>query len=253
MLLQSDQILGFFPGGQTQKNAILKQLHQCKESLLRSETSATQVCSKIETITERLESLGIPVEKGRVLKPFPHVENLEADCSTFLVEANRTIRTISKLPSLFIPLERADKNFDHLGRHLIEKIGEEEALTKFVRSVAPGIGRIVDMRNYLEHPDGRRTIINNFCLLPDGKLTAPTWHLSGDLPVQIAEDMPAMIDFLIRMTEEILIHLVIYSGRQRFAFSVEEIAKDRTDPDFPIRFKLLAYLKAYQNPKDHQP
>jgi hypothetical protein len=86
VLLQGDQVLNFFTGTETEKAAIRKQLHQCKELLLRCEASANQVRSKIEAIKEKVKLAGIPLEKGRVLNPFPHVENLEADCSTFLVD-----------------------------------------------------------------------------------------------------------------------------------------------------------------------
>jgi hypothetical protein len=86
VLLQGDQALNFFTGTETEKAAIRKQLHQCKELLLRCEASANQVRSKIEAIKEKVKLAGIPLEKGRVLNPFPHVENLEADCSNFLVD-----------------------------------------------------------------------------------------------------------------------------------------------------------------------
>ena len=76
------------------------------------------------------------------------------------------------------------------------------------------------LRNYLEHPNGRRTAINNFPLLPDGRVTPPTWHLSGEAPLEIADDMFAIIDFLVRVSEEMLIHLLMYSGRERFTFNV---------------------------------
>jgi hypothetical protein len=253
VLLQGDQALNFLGGTQNEKDAIRKQLHGCKELLLRGEASATQVYSKIEAIKEKVKLAGIPFEKGRVLKPFPHVENLEADCSIFLVEANRAIRAISGLPSLFIPLERADNNFDHLGERLTKKLGGDEAVTKLVKSVAGGICRVVDMRNYLEHPNGRKTVINNFQLLPDGRLSPPTWHLSEEAPVEIADDMSAIIDFLIRVSEEMLIHLVMYRGRERFAFNVHETADDRMDRDFPVKYKLFAFLKPFQKPGQSSP
>lgn len=252
VLLQGDQILNFFRGTEAEKAAIRRQLHQCKELLLRCEASTSQVTSKVEAIKEKLK-LGIPVEKARILNPFPHVENLEAECSTFLVEANRTIRAISGLPSLFIPLGRPDNNFDHLSKRLTKKIGGDEALTEFVQSVAADICRLVDLRNYLEHPNGRRTVINNFQLLPDGKLIPPTWHLSGDAPVPIADDMSATVDFLMRVSEQMLIQLVMYSGRERFIFNVQETPEDQMDRDFPVKYKLLAYLKPFSKPEKPTP
>jgi hypothetical protein len=253
VLLQGDRMLNLCGATQNDTTAIRKQLHRCKERLLRSEAPAIEVCSKIRAIAEKITMAGIPSERGRVLNPFPHVENLEADCSTFLVEVNHAIKAISSLPSLFIPLERADNNFDHLGERLTKKIGEDETVTKFVKSCAGGISRLVDMRNYLEHPNGKRTVINNFRLSPDGKLSPPAWHLSGEAPVQITDDMPAIIDFLIRVSEEMLIHLIMYSGGERITFAVQETPDDRMDRDFPVKYKLLAYLRPFQTPEQPRP
>ncbi len=250
VLLQGDQLLNFVLMPQDQMTAIRKRLHECKELLLRAEASAAQVCSNIEAIEEKIRLIGInpavpPLQDSRVFKT-PHVENLESDCSNFLVEVNRAIRVISALPSQFIPLEKADNNFDHLGKTLAQKIGEHEVVTKFVKAAARDVCRLVEMRNYLEHPKGKKTIINNFQLLPDGKLCPPTWHLSDEPPVPIANDMSAMIDFLIEVAEELLIHLVIYHGRERMTFNVQEIALDQMDRDFPLKYKLVAYLKRLQ-------
>ncbi len=246
VLLQGHQMLNLNGATQNERAAICKQLHKCKERLLRSEALAIEVCSKIRAITEKMTLADIPSAGGRVINPFPHVENLEADCSTFLVEINHAIKAISSLPSLFVPLERADNNFDHLGERLTKKIGENEAVTKFVKSSAGDISRLVEMRNYLEHPNEKKTVINNFRLLPDGKLSPPAWHLSGETPVQITDDMPAIIDFLIRVSEEMLVHLIMYGGRERFTFAVQETPDNQMDQDFPVKYKLLAYLKPFQ-------
>ena len=58
VLLQGDQMLGFFTGHQDQRTAIRKQLHQCKESLLRCEAAAIQVRSKTEATAEKVNFLG---------------------------------------------------------------------------------------------------------------------------------------------------------------------------------------------------
>ena len=242
VLLQGDQMLGLHMGDQNAKVAIRKQLHQCKESLLRCEVIAKNVRSSISAVQEKVEA--IPLDKNsRVLNPFPHVGSLETDCSNFLIEANRTIKAISGLPALFISLDRVDKNFDHLSDRLAKKIGPNEDLTKFVKSAADDIREVIDLRNFLEHPGARKTIIKNFHLTPDGTLTAPTWHLSDKPSSPIAEEMLEIIAGLVRVVEELLLHLVIYSGRERLLFHVQRIPDERIDRDFPIRYKLEAFWK----------
>jgi hypothetical protein len=246
VLLQGNQILGLYAGGD--KKPILKQLHQCKEFLLRCEAIAKEVRSKIDAVNENVKAAGIPLENSRVLKEFPHIENLEGACSTFLIEANRAIRAISGLPSLFISMERPDKNFHHLAKRLEKKIGANEDVTKFVQSAADDIREVVDLRDYLEHPNAtRRTVINNFHLLPDGQLGAPTWHLSGKAPLAIAEDMFEIIEGLVGVVEELLLHLVVYSERERLVFNVQRIPDDQIDRDFPVRYRLVGFLKTLLN------
>ena len=141
---------------------------------------------------------------------------------------------------MFIALDRADKNFDHLHARLAKTIGGDEPLTKFVETAAPGVCRLADMRNYFEHPTkDHKTIVKNFHLLPDGKVSGPTWHLSGENPVSIGKDMLAAINFLVRVSEEMVIHLVMYRERERFTFSVQEIPANQIDCDFPMKYRVF--------------
>jgi hypothetical protein len=55
--------------------------------------------------------------------------------------------------------------------------------------------------------------------------------------------MFALVDFLIRVVEEMLIHLVMYHGRERCMFRVEETPDNQVDIDFPVKYKLLASFK----------
>jgi hypothetical protein len=243
VLLQGNEILNSFLADEEKKNAIRRQLHRCKELLVCCETVANRVDHRIEEIEQGLKQTGIPIRNGRVLNPLPQVENLEADCGTFLLEANRAIRVISGLPSLFMSLERADKNFDHLHERLSKAIGNDQDLTKFVATTAPVICRLADMRNYFEHPAERRTVVKNIHVLPNGALSSPIWFLSGESPMPIGKDMLALVYFLVRVSEEMLIHLVLYCGRERFAFHVQATPDEQMDPNFPVKYKVLMFFK----------
>jgi hypothetical protein len=45
----------------------------------------------------------------------------------------------------------------------------------------------------------------------------------------------------------------MYCGRERFTFAVQETADDQMDRDFPVKYKLLAYLKPFQKPEQFTP
>jgi hypothetical protein len=38
----------------------------------------------------------------------------------------------------------------------------------------------------------------------------------------------------------------MYGGRERFTFAVQETPDNQMDQDFPVKYKLLAYLKPFQ-------
>jgi hypothetical protein len=112
VLLQGREIMeAAMLEGDVDKEMVVKKLHACKEVLVTCENVAQKVATHISRIVDEINAKGISKDKGgRALNPFPQVPNLEADCATFLVQANRTIRLICELPSLFLSLERADSN-----------------------------------------------------------------------------------------------------------------------------------------------
>ena len=247
VLLQADHILtANFLGPQEKKHAILRQLHGCKEHLLRCEAVMHRLRNKVNDL--RGKSHQTDTGSSQVINTLPQVANLDEDCGTFLLEANRAIRIISGLPALFITLRKADKNFDHLRDRLSKTIGTNEPITKLVAAAAPSITRLVDMRNFFEHPAHRKTIIRNFHVLPDRIVSPPAWQISGDKPIPILKDMLDAIDLLVCVTEELLINLVIYHGRQRFLFTVQAVPADKVDREFPIKYQVTAFFRPSNPP-----
>jgi len=242
VLLQADQILtSALVADQEKVNSVRKQLHACKEHLLRCEAVANHLRVKMDKVQERVNQL--QSGNARLINPLPQVDGLEADCGTFLADVNRAVRMVSGLPSLFVPLEKPDNNFDHLQDRLVKEIGENEAVTQLVTAAAPDLRRLVDLRNYFEHPAQRKTVVRNFHVLPEGSVSQPTWNLSGDTPVSILKDMSDATDLLVCVTEELLINLVLYRGRDRFLFNVQETPDDQLDRDFPVKYRVLVFLK----------
>lgn len=83
----------------------------------------------------------------------------------------------------------------------------------FVKDNAPGIRYLSELRNCQEHPKkGRRTVIDNFKVLPKGSVAVAMWYVSGDTPRPVAVEMRGAIEFLTMMAEAMLIHLVMASS-----------------------------------------
>ena len=211
--------------------------------MLVCESCAVRVSDKFRDAERSIGERGV-VQTGRLVAALPQVEHLESDCSSFLIEANRAIKSISALPALFITLPRVDSNFDHLRKHLADAVGQEEPITKFVESAASEIRWLVEMRNLIEHPTQRKTVIKNFHVLPDGQISSPKWYLEGEAPEPIAEGMQSVVDFLIQVAENMIILLIMQSGKERFTYKVQQIPDNEINRNFPIKYKLSAFFRS---------
>lgn len=240
-LLQGIEIMSRTLVSQERKKAATKILHECKELLISCEVVFKRVSNAIQQVELQIGD-GLPA--GHTINPFPHVENLEADCAAFLITANRTVKTICELPSVFIELARQDNNFDHLGARLVTTIGEDADLTKFILANAPAGKLIVDMRNGHEHPRNseNRTIVNNFRLIPLQGISPPTWHISKDAPIEVRESMHGMISFLLAMVEMLLIHLVMYEPHEMVHTAIVQIPETDINPAMPFNYRADIYL-----------
>lgn len=240
VLLQGQEILkAAMLEGNINKDAVIEKLHNCKESLVACENVAKKVIEEIDQIIDKINSNGIPKDKaGRTFNPFPQVHNLDTECASFLVHANRTIKLICELPTLFLSLERTDSNFDHLGKRIEGLIGASAPLTTFVTENACGVRYLIELRNYHEHPKEIKTIIDNFTLMPDASINVPMWYITNIQPRPIKEGMLASIKFLLELSELMLIHLVMHKVSRQFPYIILEVPDSDVDPKVPIKYRL---------------
>ncbi len=228
------------------KEPITRQLHSVKEALLACEKLAKRVGGHIDSIINIIKKHGLSKDNsGRALNPFPQVPDLEADCGTFLIQANRVIKLICALPRLFVKLDGSDTNFDHLWKRLERAVGKDSPLTEFVRNNAIMVRDLIELRNFHEHPKDIQTVIENFHVDPSGKIQVPSWRLVGkevQEPIPIKEDMYVTINFLIQIAEEMLIHLVMECLSKQFHYNLVEVPDDKLDPKMPIKYRLSITL-----------
>lgn len=221
------------------KAAVTRILHGTKESLVACQKVTERVASHVDRIIEDIRSHGVARDsRGRALNPFPQVPDLETEATTFLIHAKRAVQTICRLPSLFLRVEPKDTNFDALLKSLSE-VGDVPApVTDFIRDKADGVRYLIELRNFQEHPDAKRTIVDNFKVMPDGSISVPMWHVSTDTPQPIRDDMSAALEFLIQVSEAMLIHLVMGAITKSFPFIIEQIEDAQVDPKIPIKYRL---------------
>jgi hypothetical protein len=243
VLLQSRQMLdSAMFDGKLDKDAVILQLHTCKEALVACEKIARRLETNIDAIVTQITEHGIAKDNhGRGLNPFPQVQDLDIDCGAFLIQANRAIKLICELPTLFFDLIKTDSNFDHLSTRLAETLGETAPATTFVRDNADSVRYLIDLRNYHEHPRKIRTVIENFHVLPNGQIQAPVWYLEGNGeidPHPIKEESAVALDFIRDVAETLFIHLVMQRISKTFPYYIEQVPDDQVSKAIPIRYRL---------------
>ncbi|WP_295873577.1 hypothetical protein [uncultured Zhongshania sp.] len=219
------------------KDEVIMTLHSCKEALITCDKICSKVTESVLTICKAIEDSGVERDNhGRGLNPFPQVEQLDNDCGNFLVQANRVIKMLSGLPSLFLPLSKADSNFDYLAKRIESEAINAPRLLEFVKDNAKGVKYLAELRNFHEHPKKIKTIINNFTLTPNSSIEIPTWHLTGEEKSPIHEDMKATINFLLELIEITFIHTVMASLSKKYPFVIQR--EEKIDEANPIQYRL---------------
>lgn len=219
------------------KDEVIMTLHSCKEALITCDKICNKITESVSGICKKIEDSGIERDNhGRGLNPFPQVENLDTDCGTFLVQANRVIKMLSGLPSLFLPLSKADSNFDHLAKRIESDPVEAPQLLEFVKENAKSVKYLAELRNFHEHPKKIKTIINNFTLTPSSEIEIPTWHLTGEDKSPIHEEMRATTNFLLELIEITFIHTVLASLSKNYPFIIQR--EEKIDEANPIQYRL---------------
>jgi hypothetical protein len=240
VLLQGHEILKSAPlRDHADPDAVTIHLHRCKELLLVCDRIANEIGQAVDQIVAQIQSAGLSRDhSGRGLNPFPQVERLDDHCDTYLTHANKAIRTICELPSMFIRLDRTDSNFEHLAKRLAAIPNTDSKFVQFLEGNADRVRYVIDLRNFREHPKDRKTVIRNFGIAPDGRIELPFWRVDNQEPADIKEDMRTICAMLTDLAESMLLFLVMHSVTRVFPFVITETPDAQLDPALPIKYRL---------------
>lgn len=248
VLLQGRDILevAIFGRG-LDKPSVVHALHDAKEALVVCEKVAKRVATQVDAIIQEIDTSGIPRDShGHAFNPVPQVSDLDSEATSFLIHAKRAIQSICRLPSLFLQVPPKDSNFDALAKRLSKSIGADAHVTRFVVAKASGIRYLIDLRNNQEHPGAKRTVIQNFAVLPDGAISVPTWNVSGETPQPIREDMQAAAEFLVQVAEALLVHLVMHTVDRRVPYIIQKLDATQVNPKMPIEYRISIDISRLQ-------
>jgi len=183
---------------------------------------------------------------GRHYVNFPQVERLEEYCAVFLSNAKIVIQTLAELINVFYRTTFDGPRFDKIVMWVERKLGHNKEFVKYLKQNKSGLKHIVDLRNAQEHPKRqRKLIVENFTLQPGNKIAPPLWCISGEKPALIHHEMKAIIDFLIAISEGVLLNCVMDNIESSFAFIVREVADTALDPKCPVKYFVEPNLQPF--------
>jgi len=106
------------------------------------------------------------------------------------------------------------------------------------------------LRNFQEHPTkGKKTIIENFRLLPNLKIQPPTWYVEGGQPASISEEMQIIVNFLLGFTEILFIHFTFHLTETKIPYYVSQLPEKERKKECPIKYELQVDLNRLKQSK----
>jgi hypothetical protein len=241
LLIQSKQLLEAVSlPKEIKKDELYKLLQECKELLLSCENIASEVEEESRLIIDNIENNRIPKDnKARTYYPFPQVSDLINQASNFLVNAKRYLQVLVELFNLFFQTEFHGPHFHKILKWIEEELGKESQLYQLITENEATLKYIINLRNFQEHPTkDKRTNIDNFILLPSMKIQPPQWYVTGDQPTSIFEDMNFIVKYFIQLTEVLLISSIFEKIQSNLPFYIEEIPREKRDPECPIKYRM---------------
>lgn len=173
------------------------------------------------------------------------VMRLNQKAESFLYQAKNYLRNSLKIWSFFYGCDLKDasvyivyrnKTKSELEKWAEGKFGADDKVTALIRSEQLWAGRLVQMRNAIEHPGGNSgTLHIQNVRHVAGQFVGPTWHLDDDAPTLMLTEMDAMLDGLLTLGEDILLAGIV--PKMNEMFSIYEIPQAQRDPEQPVRLK----------------
>jgi len=119
-------------------------------------------------------------------------------------------------------------------------------LIKVIDSFVPGAKHLIELRNFQEHPGDKITIVENFTITPKNKVGYPVWYVKGNNPESIIASIKSAIEFVVSLSETMLIHYLLASTKSRFPYFIEEIPEKDIDLKKTIRYRLTVDINSIE-------
>jgi hypothetical protein len=178
----------------------------------------------------------------------PSMGDVRARCKTFVHQSYHTQGTLLNIVKLFHN-DIKEAPWDTLLAMTVQRHGEDDRFTKFLRAFIPFLKLVLNTRNCLDH-DGTKGVVRvqDFTLRNDGKIVYPTIEVdfreSKIPPVPISFFMTRMVDSMSDVFENMIAHLCskhVQSPMPNFTIQVGLIPENHRQMKL-VRFGYGTYI-----------
>jgi hypothetical protein len=206
--------LGFLSISDPQKDAAQAAVFDLERHLVRCVEVRDRIAADVAAGWKDIKARGVLQQQNAYT--LPGVADLQSRCESFLHSARLGLFQCGKVVAEALKDSFKERRpdyghrFDLLAKWSATNLGEEHEFTWLVRNCEPWVARIVRMRNAVDHPKdgpGNALHVLNFALHagPNGlQVFPPGWHLTGEEPADLLNQMSSIIDGVIEVQEDLL-------------------------------------------------
>lgn len=255
-IMASEVLKNGFLLEQPERDALLIRMHAIKEALLQCTNADQNYQEALAVEDAAMTASGFKLAHGsRALERFPVISDIESKVTAFLVAARRAIAEICQIPGHFWKVGQQHSTLEHLlKKELVPMLGADHRLVTYLQDFGGGTKRIIELRNGQEHAattKGQKLHVKNFEMMATNQLRRPVWFLEGEQPEDIAANMHAVPEFLLRLAESTFVGCVDTTLPKWPPMCFEVI--DPVDPECPTRYRLTIDPSRLQFPSSQAP
>lgn len=234
LMVQSNDAMRIMAVDEDKKILVMSSLCECKDLMI----SCEKIYNEIKNSNDEAFKILSSQKYGRVINPFPQIDNLEEHCSRFLANAKLYLRRLIDLYNIFYDEKIEEVYFNKISSELEKKYGAENIIHLLISNNHEMIKKIIDYRNRSEHPNPK-LIIKNIALLPGQKIQVPIWYIEGQQSKNsIIVEMESIIEFLLEFGELFLLYCCFDRNKSWIKYKIIQIQKCERDIDCPKRFNV---------------
>ena len=245
LAVQTSEVIRFFSLPKEKQDGVLEiYINMVKPRLLQCMEVRDKITKENEAIKRRINANEIRIQSdGRVVE-VPQISRLTEQVETYLYNAKSGLRDLALVFEPLFGVRFDHSRYNEIRQWFDKNFGADAPISKLLGDDEPWLKRVVDMRNAVEHPEGKRgpLHISNVELVGQNNerrlFQEPVWYLQGDPPASIVEDMRTTLDNLLTFAEDVLIiaYVQLYPNSiVQFA----QIPEQERDAKCPVRLRTV--------------